>query len=95
MREPGRPAYLVVSVREPGRGSGPIQIEPGDRVRLVIEGTVESVEQGILGGGLPVLVTDAGRRVETNYPMLGAARVEVLAPADGPDEDFPGFPDPH
>jgi hypothetical protein len=86
------PTYIVVAAREPGQGAEPIQIEPGDRVRLVIEGTVERVEQGILGGGLPVLVTDAGRRVDTSYPLLGAARIEVLAPAPDPDDDFPGFP---
>ena len=70
---------VVVAVRELGSGQ-PIHMEPGDRVRLVIEGNVESLQEGFLGLGRLVIVTDAGRRFEPNHPTLAVDRIERLAP---------------
>lgn len=72
----------VLAVREPG-SRDPIRLESGDRVRLVIEGTVESLREGVFGGAFPVIRTDRGEVYEPNHPTLIATRIERLAPADG------------
>ena len=69
----------VVAVREPGSGQ-PIHMEPGDRVRLVIEGTSRVSRKGSSASFAPVIVADAGRQFEPNHPTFAVARIERLAP---------------
>lgn len=77
----GRP---VLDSREPG-ALDPIHLDPGDRVRFIVEGTVEQIREGMIGGGYPTIVTDHGRRYESDYPLLTSARIERLAPTTEQD----------
>jgi hypothetical protein len=47
---------------------------------VVIEGTVELLQEGFLGLVRPAIVTDAGRQFKPNHPTLAVARIERLAP---------------
>lgn len=85
---PSPVAYIVAEARDPGIKAPPIALNPGDRIRIVFEGTVEDLEEGFVG---PTPVVSNATATGTRLPhwLLRSSRVERLERVDPSDGSLP------